>query len=149
MLKKMAKILLLLSFCGVLLCLTSAAPAYQEDASNGVQSIVPVQEGSPVVIVEERAGDDSDLEGAEAAHFGYGGGGFGHGGGFGGGFGHGGGFGGGFGFKKFGGYGGGFGHRGFGGGFPGHGGFGGGGFGGGGFVVGGGFIKGGGFYGKK
>uniref|UniRef100_A0A6E8VR16 DUF4766 domain-containing protein n=1 Tax=Anopheles coluzzii TaxID=1518534 RepID=A0A6E8VR16_ANOCL len=132
----MTKTLLLLSFCGVLLCLTSAAPAYQEDASNGVQSIVPVQEGSPVVIVEERGGDDSDLEGAEAAHFGYGGGGFGHGGGFGGGFG----------FKKFGG---GFGHRGFGGGFPGHGGFGGGGFGGGGFVVGGGFIKGGGFYGKK
>uniref|UniRef100_A0A182KC80 Uncharacterized protein n=1 Tax=Anopheles christyi TaxID=43041 RepID=A0A182KC80_9DIPT len=148
----MSKILFFISFCAVWLH-TNAAPAYQEDPSSVVQSIVPAREGSPVVIVEDAvSSDDSDLEGAEAAHFGYGGGGFGHGGGFGGGYGggygHGGGFGGGFGFKKFGGFGGGYGHRGFGGGFPGHGvgGFGGGG---GGFIVGGGFIKGGGFYGKK
>ncbi|XP_050072844.1 uncharacterized protein LOC126560936 [Anopheles maculipalpis] len=143
----MKKVLVLLSLCAVWLS-TDAAPT-PEDPSNAVQGIVPVQ-NSPVVILESdtNAADESDLEGAEAAHFGYGGGGFGHGGGFGGGFGHGGGFGGGFGFRKFGGGfgGGGFGHHGFGGGFPGYGGFGGGG---GGFVVGGGFIKGGGFYGKK
>uniref|UniRef100_A0A182P117 Uncharacterized protein n=1 Tax=Anopheles epiroticus TaxID=199890 RepID=A0A182P117_9DIPT len=141
----MCKILLVLSFSAVVLY-AQAAPAYQEDP---VQSIVPAGEsGQPVVIVEDASNGDNDLEGAEAAHFGYGGHGGGFGGGYGGGFGHGGGFGGGFGFKKFGFGGGGFGHRGFGGGFPGHGlgGFGGGG---GGFVVGGGFIKGGGFYGKK
>ncbi|XP_035908135.1 keratin, type II cytoskeletal 1-like [Anopheles stephensi] len=135
----------LLSFCAVWF-LTNAAPT-PEDPANTVQGIVPVQ-NSPVVILDSDTNlpEEVDLEGAEAAHFGYGGGGFGRGGGFGGGYGHGGGFG----FRKFGGFGGGGfgGHHGFGGGFPGHG-FGGFGGGGGGFVVGGGFIKGGGFYGKK
>uniref|UniRef100_A0A182WHW0 Uncharacterized protein n=1 Tax=Anopheles minimus TaxID=112268 RepID=A0A182WHW0_9DIPT len=145
----MNKVLPILCFCAVWI-FTNAAPT-PDDPSNAVQAIVPVR-NSPVVILEsdERTVEGNDLEAAEAAHFGYGGGGFGHGGGFGGGygggFGHGGGFGGGFGFRKFGGFGGGgFGHHGFGGGH-GLGGFGGGG---GGFIVGGGFIKGGGFYGKK
>uniref|UniRef100_A0A182M632 Uncharacterized protein n=1 Tax=Anopheles culicifacies TaxID=139723 RepID=A0A182M632_9DIPT len=134
----MSKVLPLLCFCALWL-FVKAAPV-PEDPSNTVQAIVPAQ-NSPVVVL-----DSDDLEGAEAAHFGYGGGGFGHGGGYGGGFGHGGGFGGGFGIRKFGGFGGGgFGHHGYGGGH-GLGGFGGGG---GGFIVGGGFIKGGGFYGKK
>uniref|UniRef100_A0A182RGS2 Uncharacterized protein n=1 Tax=Anopheles funestus TaxID=62324 RepID=A0A182RGS2_ANOFN len=143
----MNKALSLLCFCAVWL-LTNGAPM-PADPSNTVQAIVPSQ-NTPVVVLssEDSAAEDNDLEGAEAAHYGYGGGGFGHGfgGGYGGSFGHGGGFGGGFGFQKFGGYGGGgFGHHGFGGGH-GLGGFGGGG---GGFIVGGGFIKGGGFYGKK
>ncbi|XP_052895732.1 keratin-associated protein 19-2-like [Anopheles moucheti] len=139
----MKKNLLLLCCCAVW-TITKAAPM-PEERSNTVQSIVPLQ-SSPVVVLESDKTDaeSSDLDVAEAAHYGYGG--FGHGGGFGGGFGHGGGFGGGFGFRHFGGFGGGgFGHHGFGGGFPGYG-FGGGG---GGFIVGGGFIKGGGFYGKK
>ncbi|XP_050094122.1 keratin-associated protein 19-2-like [Anopheles aquasalis] len=94
----------------------------------------------PVANDESRltAGDESDLEGAESAHHGYGD--------FGGGFG-GGGFGHGFGFQKFARFGG-FGHpHGFGGGGFGHGFVGG--HGGGGFIIGGGFIKGGGFYGKR
>uniref|UniRef100_A0AAG5D437 Uncharacterized protein n=1 Tax=Anopheles atroparvus TaxID=41427 RepID=A0AAG5D437_ANOAO len=117
----MYKVLLVL--CGCVCLLADAAPAAPGST---------VELGS----TEDGASDTSDLEGAETAHHGYGGG-----------FGRGGGFGGGFGFRKIGGFGGGgFGHHGCGG-YGGHGlgGFGGGG----GFIVGGGFIKGGGFYGKK